>query len=297
MSTPYPGPLQGLSIITEDAVEHPLMGKPISLMYLDGTGVSPVRRILEKAPFQHGMSDRGYRNEPRRMTLALMLNGTNEAATDALRDQIATWFGPSNSPLKLKATRDDLTVRQIDCYLDGFIDFPQNIGERMGTGQKIVIPLVAPDPSWYYPTQQTGTVAITNGSGNNITLTITGLTADDWPVIDVTGPVDAGLIIEHVPGAQQIILSSAIPALSTFRFDLRPGYKTVRRTSDNANRMSYIDTTTLGAFSEMRVMGEKTTRATDAAYTTTNVFGFLSAAGTSGATTATVYWYKRYASL
>ena len=46
-------------------------GQTISMLYLDGTGVSPVRRILEKAPFQHGMSDRGYRNEPRRMTLAL----------------------------------------------------------------------------------------------------------------------------------------------------------------------------------------------------------------------------------
>lgn len=295
MSTPYPGPLQGLSVITEDAVEHPLMGKPISLLYLDGTGVSPVRRILEKAPFQHGMSDRGYRNEPRRMTLALMLNGANEAATDALRDQITNWFGPSNSPLKLKAKRDDLTERQIDCYVDGFIDFPQNAGERMGTGQKLIIPLVAPDPSWYYPTQQTSTMALTNG-GNTLTLTIAGMTADDWPVVDITGPLDANFNLLHYPGTHNIVFDQAIPNGETFRVDLRPGYKTVRRTSDSANRLSYVDPDTLGVFSEMRVMGEKTTRATGGGYTTTNTFGGT-AAGTSGASALTVYWYKRYASL
>jgi hypothetical protein len=226
-----------------------------------------------------------------------MLNGNNLSHADALRDQIANWFGPSNSPLKLRATRDDGAIRQIDCYIDGFIDFPQNISERMGTGQKVTIPLVAPDPSWYFPTQQTSTMTLVNGT-NNLDLTIAGMTADDWPIIDITGPLNSGFEIQHAPGDESIIFSSAIPSGSTFRIDLRPGEKTVRRTSDNANRMSYINTASLGSFSEMRVMSERTTRATNTlSYTTTNRFVFGSAAGTSGATTATVYWYKRYASL
>lgn len=293
MSTPFPGPMHGLTIITEEGDEHSIMGTALHPVFLDGTGMAPIRRIMEKAPFQMGMSDRGFRLEPRRMTLQLYLEGKDMYHADGLRDRVAHLFLGTNSPLKLRVSRDDLNVRQIDCYVDGTVDFPQST--RVGAAQPVSIPLVAPDPTWYYPTQQVSTMALTNG-GNSLSLTISGMTADDWPVIDITGPLSANFNLLHQPGTHNIVFDQAIPGGETFRVDLRPGYKTVRRTSDNANRLSYVDPDTLGVFSEMRVMSQKATQATNAGYTTTNTFGGT-AAGTSGASALTVYWYRRYASL
>lgn len=289
----FPGPLQGVHIITEDDVEVPLMGTEIHFVFLDGAGIPAVRRILEKSPLQHGASDRGFRLEPRRMTLQLFLDGANPAQTDSLRDRIAYLFAPTNSALRLKATRDDGQVRQIDCYVDGAIEFAQST--RIGAGQPVTIPLIAPDPTWYEPTQIISTKTLTDGV-STLDLTIAGMTWDDWPIIDITGPLDAGFILQHTPGDELLQFSSAIPNGETFRIDLRPGQKTVLRTSDNANRMSYLNPLTISAFSEMRILGEKATRATNAFWSTTNTFTF-NAAGTSGASKVDVRWYRRYLSL
>ena len=295
----FPGPLKGLSIITEDNIEHPLMGTSIHPVFLDGTGIIPVRRLLEKAPFQQGMSDRGFRQGVRRMTLQLMLEGSNEVHADSLRDQVAALFVPTNSPIKLRAIRDDLTVRQIDCYVDGEIDFPQST--RQGAGQLVTVPLVAPNPAWYFATQQVTTSLLTEGTDIDLDISVAGLTADDWPVINITGPAAIGLTIRHYPGYaagytnHDFTLITAIAALETIAFDLRPGYKSARN-QNFSNRMSYINPLFLGSFSEMRLMSEHTTRATDAAWTTTNRFRF-NATGVDGNTRATIAYYKRYASL
>ncbi|KXK51958.1 MAG: hypothetical protein UZ13_01514 [Chloroflexi bacterium OLB13] len=289
----FPGPLKNLNVITEDGQIHSLMGTALHFVYLDGAGMAPIRRILEKAPLQHGASDRGFRLDPRSMILHLYIEGTDERHADGLRDRIAYLFGPTNSPLQLRATRDDGAVRQIDCYVDGEVDFPMS--QRVGNGQPVVIPLLAPDPIWYDPVQQVTEHTITNGTTQKF-VSVSGLTWDDWPVIDLTGPMDAGFLLQHTPGDEVLVFSQAIPSGETFRLDLRPGYKSIQRTSDNANRMSFIDPNYLHAFADMRILAEKTTRATHPLFTNTNVFTF-DAAGTSGASKATIYWYKRYLSL
>lgn len=292
-------PFSDLSVITEDGLEHQLMRTAIHPIFLDGAGIIPVRRILEKATFQQGMSDRGFRQEPRRMTLQLMLEGKSPADADKLRDQVAQWFVPTNSPLKLKVTRDDTQVRQIDCYVDGFIDFPRS--NQVGAGQLVTVPLVAPNPTWYFPTQQIATAALLEATDVDLDINVTGTTADDWPVISITGPVSAGLTIKHYPGYSAsyfwhtLEFATGIAALETISIDLRPGYKTVRN-QNFTNRMNYLNQFYLPSFAEMRIMSEHTTRATDPAWSITNRFRFH-ATGVTGASRATIAYYRRYASL
>lgn len=284
--------INDLQLIAEDGVTYALLGRqgPVHMVYLDGVGLPSVRRILEKSPLRDGAVDRGFRLEPRQMTLSLYLDGLDEQQTDDLRDGLAKIFSPTDTPLKLRATRKDGEIRQIDCYLNGLLDFPGSA--RMGKGQPVTIPILAPDPTWYYPTQQTVTIAgLAVG-----TIPLADYTADDWPIIDMTGPI-TNPSIEHGAGGsiENLTIVGSIPGGETWRFDLRSGYKTLRRTSDDANRMSYMNTATISAFSTMRILGTKAAQAQYAG-APSNTFT-ITGSGTTGATSTVIYWYKRYLSL
>jgi hypothetical protein len=130
--------LKALGLIAEDGNTYNLYSgqNPADLIALDGAGMATVRRITQRTPLQQGVTDRGFRLEPRRMTLALYINQPDELMADQMRDKLAYIFSPTISPLKLLATRLDNTQRQIDCYVDGTLDFPQS--ERLGPSQKVI---------------------------------------------------------------------------------------------------------------------------------------------------------------
>ena len=288
--------LNNLELITEDGVAHPIWGMRI-FRHINGVGMATVRRITQKTPLQHGVLDKGFRLEPRRMTMSFVLNdqgGQQQTAVDAQREYLTYLFSPTNSPLKLRATRRDGTIRQIDCYTDGQIDYPREIDA--GASQQAVVPLLAPDPTLYDPTQQTTASASLAGGSGGADILLAGYTADDWPLIDVTGPI-TDLTIGHFcsSSVESITLIGTIPGGETWRFDLRPGYKTLQRTSDSANRMSFVNTTTIQSFSTMRILSTKAARTHDAA-ATANLFQFTGT-GTTGATAANVIWFKRFLSL
>jgi Phage tail protein len=291
-----PGPLQGLSVIAESGEEFDIFRGSINLLHLDGVGLPPIERRLVRSPLMHGAKDKGFRLLPRSMTLTVSLRADSLGQSDGLRDHLAYIFAPTNSLLTLKATRDDFTVRYIDCFVRDEIDFPQS--QRIGTGQTVVIPLTAPDPVWYDTTVQTVTQVLTNGGANNFQCVVTGMSWDDWPVINITGPLNTGLSIVHTPANETISLDDAIPGGETISIDLRPAYKTVRRVSDNANKFSYINPNSLPAFSQFRIMSPKNMKVADPVWTNNyNNIAFSGVAGATGATSATISWYKRYISL
>lgn len=287
--------LKNLQVISEEETTYTLYGggSDVYTVFLDGAGLPPVTRILEKAPLQHGATDRGFRLDPRRMTLQLFLKGWSEAQTDAARDLISHIFLPTNSPLILKVTRDDNVVRQIDCFLDGTLDFPMS--QRIGAGQPISIPLVAPDPTWYESTVTVSSGDLSGGSVN-INTVVTGMTWDAWPFIDITGPA-TDLELTHTPGGEVITFVAAIPAGEIFRIDTRPGFKTVRRTSDNANRMSFVDPDTLLSFATLRILGQKAMKAVDGSWANPYNQWAFTATGTTGATVVNIRWNRRWLSL
>lgn len=267
-------------------------GSPAYFQLLDGAGLAPVRRITQGSPLQHGVTDKGFRLEPRKMSLALQIQGTSESDADSKQDSLAYIFGPTNNALKLRATRLDGGVRQIDCYTDGALDFPMS--KRMGAMQEVIVPLVAPDPIWYDPLQQSSNVFMPTSATYQISLSASGLTWEDWPVLSIIGPA-TGLTISHLYSGDSIVFSSAIPAGETFVIDLRPGQKTVYRSSDGANRISYLNAASLSALGALRIYPEKWLKLLNGS--ATNNIITAAATGTSGATKLTVDWYKRYISL
>ena len=264
---------------------------PADFLFLDGAGMATVRRITQRSPLLSGVTDRGFRLEPRKMTLGLFLSQIDEPTADTMRDRLAYIFGPTLTALQLRATRLDGTVKAIDCYVDGTVDFPQS--DRLGASHKVLVPLYAPDPTWYNPTRQAVTQSLASLPVTGTQIPAAGLTADDWPVIEVTGPI-TNMVINHAQVGDTIDLTGAtIPALETWEFDLRPGYKTVRRMSDLANRIDKITASSIRYFGTLRVLNQKLAASYGFTYNSFTVSG----SGTTGASSITTRYYKRYLSL
>lgn len=285
--------LQTLQVITEDGGAYNLYSgqNPADMMFLDGAGMATVRRISQRTPLQNGVVDRGLRLEPRKMTLGLFVRQETEPLADVMRDRLAYIFGPTNTALQLRATRLDGTQRQIDCFVDGTMDFPQS--GRMGASQKVLVPLYAPDPTWYDPTRQAVTQSLSSLPLTGTQIPAAGISADDWPVIEVTGPI-TDMKISHSPVGDNIDLTGAtIPGGETWVFDLRPGYKTIVRQSDNANRIQYLVVGSIRYFGTLRILNQKLTAAYGQTFNRFSVTG----SGTTGASSITTRYYKRYLNL
>lgn len=285
--------LNNLQVIAEDGVTYGIYNKTdyAQMVLLDGSDMAPVRRTLQQVTLANGAIDRGFRIDSRQMVLNLYLEAATEAALELMIDALINIFAPTDTALKLRATRLDGTQRQIDCFLDGKLDTSQS--KRIGMGQPVIVPLIAPDPIWYDPTQQSATVSLSSGSGTiNIPATMTW---EDFPVIQATGPLSGFYM--WMNSTYYLEFTTPIPASETFIIDLRPGYKTVKRSSDGASRISYMNPAYLTNFNLFRLFPLKMCKMLNPA-ATQNVMLFGSpGGGNTSASSVTVTWYKRYLSL
>lgn len=119
-----------------------------------GTGMPPVRRLTVRSPQQHGHTDLGFRYDARQMRLAYFFDVGSPDSADTRRDDLYdVWKALESTPIKLRVTRDDGNVRQIDCHVTGVLDMPDDLNDRIGPSQRFVVTLEAADPMWYDPTQ------------------------------------------------------------------------------------------------------------------------------------------------
>lgn len=127
----------------------------------DGLGMSPMHRLSERGPLQHGDTDRGYRLDPRIVRLVLDIKGQSRANMDALRMQLLSIFRPSNTPIVLKNELDAGTYC-LDCYYVG--QMSMSTSEKQGWYQTVVVDLKANDPTWYDPVASSYIVSIGAGA-------------------------------------------------------------------------------------------------------------------------------------
>lgn len=129
-------------------------GSPYSLISINGIGGAPTRRLEERGPLQDGMTDLGYRLEPRVIDMIIWIRAASETLLDGYRDTLLEFFKPkSDTPIKLRVTRADGGVRQIDGYSVGVVEAPSTVGERPGgKAQKVGVQLRCANPIWYDPT-------------------------------------------------------------------------------------------------------------------------------------------------
>ena len=131
---------------------------------------------------------------------------------------------PMAKPLKLFITRDDRQIFWIECYVDGEVYWSTE--GRVGPAQKITVPLVAPNPFWGTGSQVTTSLTMTNGT-TDLTVSMAGQTAEDWPVLLVRGPVDSGAVITSDMSPDTIEFVEALGDNKRIAIDLRMGRKIV----------------------------------------------------------------------
>jgi hypothetical protein len=215
-----------------------------------GIGMPPIRRLRQRGPFQHGVSNRGFRLDERMINLVLFFQGASLADADARRDTLARIFQPmDDTPIALRWTREDGAVRQIDGYAEGLVDFPDTPGEdRIGVSQRVVVPFLCmgSDPVFYDPAVQTRffsqvanggwavplevpLTAIAAAAINSVQELVYAGSWREYPVITVTGPLD-GLTIENLATGEVLDFPELVLTTGqSMTIDLRYERKTVLR--------------------------------------------------------------------
>jgi hypothetical protein len=165
-------------------------GSPYSLLSAKGMSGAEVRRVTSRGPAQDGDTDQGYRLAPREIELEIGIKAATDALLDAARDALTSLFKPlPSTPIKLRYTRDDAAIRQIDCYTVGNIKIDLVKDYRVGHYHRATIRLRAVEAALYNPTP--GTVTVTGTAG----------IASDWWL--------AGGAI----GTAQVMMSGGTPGL------------------------------------------------------------------------------------
>lgn len=247
-------------------------GNPFYRVALNGRGMAPINRLLQTGPQQHGATDVGFRLDSRRINLLLTAQGATRADFDDIRDQLYTIFTPDDTPVTIVYTRDDSEIRHIDVHVIGELDFPES--EQVHGSMTWAVPLIAPDPLWYDPEEQTLTL---NEDTLTDTIAYSG-TFREYPIIVFTGPLEDFVLTQDDSGDVLDFTGFSIGSGVTITVDLRYGYKTVTR-GDGTNEISNLTSASNLATWSIPVGGCDVT---------------LSASGMTDVSTVEISYYNRY---
>lgn len=216
-------------------------GNPFALLSADA-GMADVLRITERGPQQHGDSDIDFRLNPSLFPLGLIAYASDIGTHFDVRDRALRLFRPSRTPLVLRWTLENGSVRALDCHVAGRLAF--NSADMRGFTQRFVVPLRASDPTLYDPTQQAVTYGVGAGStgwsfplsfpagfgSSTVNQTRAIVYPGSWrtfPVITITGPIVNPVITNLTTGDKLDFTGITIAALNTYTIDLAYGRKTV----------------------------------------------------------------------
>ena len=229
----------GLDIIVA-GIEYSLSdGVTCKLIEQDGVGLPPLHRIAERGPQQDGESDRGFRLDPRVVSLVLKVEGDTMYIK---RDALAGWMKPRNAAVALKWVRDDGAVRQLDAHYIEQLTLPSNVASRYF--MKVPAQFKAADPTFYDPTLVHVGFAISLGAEEfavplvipwsigaavlDSTTAVTYLgTWKTYPIITVDGPVDDLIITNQTTGDILDFTGDSVAVAKQRIIDLRYGHKTI----------------------------------------------------------------------
>jgi len=220
-------------------------GTYCKLLRQSGIGLPPLHRLSERGPQQDGDSDRGFRLDPRIVTLILSLQTPNMLTK---RDQIMALFKPRNTALVLRWTRDDAAVRSLDCH---YIDQAE-LTTQSKSRYHLEIPaqFKAANPTFYNPVPESIVFQIPDsGVALEIPLDIPWVMGSSvldvlipviytgtyraYPVITISGPIANCVIENDATGEKLDWTGVTIAAGETRIVDLRYGFKTVVDGSGN----------------------------------------------------------------
>lgn len=135
-------------------------GNPYSLESFEDAGPAPVARLGQTSPDQHGITDLGYRLQPRTFVAKVLFQDGETLFGDDHRDLLFDTLRPSRL-IELRVVRDDGEERILECHtLSIEIDLlPENYPARLN---RATITLRAANPTWYTATIKSPTYAGTS---------------------------------------------------------------------------------------------------------------------------------------
>ena len=221
-------------------------GEPFWLVAATGVGMGPVRRLLDRGPYQSGATDIGYRYDSRMINLVVAITASSLADADTQRDTLARVCSPASTRLALRCTRDDGGVRQINVQVVGMMDTPVQKPDLLGAYQRVLVQMQAADPAWYDPTNLALTLdAISNSTrGYPVTVAVPVVqtpgsaidgtdtvsysgTVAEYPIVYLIGPLTNPVLTNVTLGLELDFTGITIASGKTYTVDLRYGYKTV----------------------------------------------------------------------
>ena len=234
--TLYYGPNAASSMCLTDGTVCRLLGQ-------DGTGESPVHRIEERGPQQHGATDVDYRLDPREVQLALWINGASLSDLETKRKVLVDALRPSVEAKRLKFTLDNGETYQIDGHSAGSMTMPLEGGS--GYNLRTGVAFRAADPTFYDPTMTTLSYYLGGSAGtagavpmpvpmfvgaSTLNASQTVDYEGTWrahPRIAIYGPLSGAKVTNSSTNEVLEFSGVTIAAGNWYTVDLRYGHKTV----------------------------------------------------------------------
>jgi hypothetical protein len=205
-------------------------GAPYKIESGIGMGAAEVRNLYERGPQQDGVSDLGYRIDPRTVTLGVNFAGTSASQLDSLRGSLQYHFAPRAALGTLQITRDDGGVRELYARRTGPLDMPLVREHRPGNLHKTAVQVFAPNPVWTGSGASAGPGAagtvlnVTTGAGTR-SIVYQG-DVPEYPIIALRGPI-VNAVITNVTTGKVLTFVGTIGSGAVYTIDLRYGRKTV----------------------------------------------------------------------
>lgn len=233
-----------------NAVSYPLDNdNPLTVIDIDGLPNAEAKPLTERGPLQDGDSDLGVRLQPRLLMVKLqaVTTATNSYASNR---QLINRLFRSSLRSTFEIIFDDGSVRRIDVRSLGGYSLPSNLMNMLRF--ETVIPLRAAYPIFYDPNLITINFALavgTNGftvptpvpsfvgsSTIDVIKTIAYAgTYQDYPLIEIYGPVTSPVITNLTTGATIDFTGITIANGDYYTIDLRYGRKFVYRNGDTSD--------------------------------------------------------------
>lgn len=242
------------------------------LLTFEGQGMPEINYITQRGPFQHGITVLDFRFGPRTISYLHHRSACNRMGYWDVREELIEYCGPDrqvpNTPFKLGAlskVRPDGSTRNIDVtILSGPYGNPRSLDRWRELGYTETLKWLAPDPAFYDPTLNIVPLTIDACSdlvfpfefpfifcGDSLSVINSITYTGNWfsyPIINFTGPWDAGAFIVNVTTNRKLQFTRAIPAGTTVTIDTRYGKKTVTDHLGNSWRGSLTGDSNLSWF-------------------------------------------------
>jgi len=280
------------------------------LLSSTGMGLSPVKYLQQRGPFQHGSTIYDYRLEQRIIQLVHRAQGCSRDEYWEKRGELVDLLRPNRQLIntfnlgKLRKIFEDGSMRDIDVFIEqGPIFTPRDTSRWDEWAFTETLRFIAPDPTFYNPTQQSQVWTWVAGDelvfpftfeGDMLVFLETFLSktetvtyAGTWlayPSFTIVGPAD-GFTIENQTTDEKLEYIRFVNAGETITISLEYGNKSIE-SSVYGNVIGYLSSDSDLATFHLAPDPE----ATDGE----NNINIFIGSGVDGTTAVTMNWYTRY---